>query len=135
MKYIVLSTEKKKELQKEYGVSHVTVWSALNYITKSDLSEKIRTAALDKGGVVVAKVVVPSNFVPNCECQFIHKDNTVDQTIQTFSNGFQLKIYWREGKAELIHDSKILKSYEVEKFKEWGSLLFETQQMNDTYAE
>jgi len=56
MKYIVLSTEKKKELQKEYGVSHVTVWSALNYITKSDLSEKIRTAALDKGGVVVAKV-------------------------------------------------------------------------------
>ena len=46
MKYIVLSTEKKKELQKEYGVSHVTVWSALNYITKSDLSEKIRTAAL-----------------------------------------------------------------------------------------
>ncbi len=45
----------KKELMKIFKVSHVTVREALRGTIESDLSKKIRKAAIERGGVEVVK--------------------------------------------------------------------------------
>ncbi len=52
MKQIMLPIGEGKKLGKLFGVSYVTVWSALRYKTKSPLAEKIRQTALAKGGQI-----------------------------------------------------------------------------------
>lgn len=52
MKQIMLPNAERKALMTLFRVSNVTVWSALNYKTKSPLAEKIRQTALAKGGVI-----------------------------------------------------------------------------------
>ena len=52
MKRINLPKSKKAKLRQVFGVSNVTVWSALNYVTDSNLAKKIRNAALVEGGTV-----------------------------------------------------------------------------------
>ena len=52
MKRIILSRGKQSRLCRMFGTSRVTVWSALNYVTNSELAEKIRRVALAEGGIV-----------------------------------------------------------------------------------
>lgn len=52
MKQIMLPSAERKVLMTLFGVSYVTVWSALSYKTKSPLAEKIRRTALARGGVI-----------------------------------------------------------------------------------
>jgi DeoR/GlpR family transcriptional regulator of sugar metabolism len=50
MAKILVDYGDKKRLAKTFGVSEVTIRSALAYRTKSELSERIRKAALQLGG-------------------------------------------------------------------------------------
>lgn len=52
MKQILLPMGAGKKLARDFGVSYVTVWSALRFKTKSDRAEKIRQAALKQGGKI-----------------------------------------------------------------------------------
>jgi len=50
-KYISVPNETKRELRKIFNCTKETVWMALNYKSDSDLAQKIRKLAKDKGGV------------------------------------------------------------------------------------
>ena len=52
MKQILLPVGERKKLAALFGVSVPTVWAALRWKTKSQLSEKIRQTALKKGGKI-----------------------------------------------------------------------------------
>ena len=52
MKRIVVSTEVRESLRRAFGVSDKTISLALNYHRDTDLSRKIRTLAIRKGGKI-----------------------------------------------------------------------------------
>ncbi|MGE4586874.1 MAG: hypothetical protein AB7D05_05985 [Mangrovibacterium sp.] len=51
MSKVLVPHGEKKELMRIFNVSHVTIREALLGNTKSPLSEKIRKAAVERGGV------------------------------------------------------------------------------------
>jgi len=66
--YIKVTDSLRRKLASRFNVSKPTVWSALNYLTKSDLAEAIRQYALNHGGAIEEQC-----FIPNCrtECIFL----------------------------------------------------------------
>jgi hypothetical protein len=51
-KQIFLPAAIKRELAKTFATSHVTVCAALKFKTRSGFANKLRAAALERGGVV-----------------------------------------------------------------------------------
>lgn len=129
MKRINLSKPKKSGLRRTFGVSNVTVWSALNYLTDSDLARKIRKAAIAAGGVVEHQVVVPDGFMPNCETAFEHDADGVRRIIQTFSNGARVELDNATCTAEISRNGRSVKTFSDVKMHDWGNIVFETQSL------
>lgn len=133
MKRINLPKSKKAKLRRVFGVSNVTVWSALNYMTDSKLAKKIRDAALADGGTVEHSVVVPEGFMPNCETEFVHSDDgRVRQVIQTFSNGVRVVFDGDACQAVILRSEEPVKTYENVAIRDWGNIVFEAQSLSDS---
>lgn len=133
MKRINLPKSKKAKLRRVFGVSNVTVWSALNYMTDSKLAKKIRDAALADGGTVEHSVVVPEGFLPNCETVFAHDaDGRVRRIIQTFTNGVRVEFDNDACTAMILQGEKSVKTYENVVIRDWGNIVFEAQSLSDS---
>lgn len=132
MKRINLPKSKKAKLRQVFGVSNVTVWSALNYVTDSNLAKKIRNAALVEGGTVEHRVVVPEGFMPNCEIDFVHDIGGVQQIIQTFSNGVRVEFDNATCTASISRDNRAVKTFSDVKVRDWGNIVFEAQSLTDS---
>lgn len=133
MRRINLPKSKKAKLRRMFGVSNVTVWSALNYMTDSKLAKKIRAAALADGGTVEHSVVVPEGFLPNCETEFVHGDDgRVRQIIQTFSNGVRVEFDNDTSTAIILRSEKPIRTYENVAVRDWGNIVFEAQSLVDS---
>ncbi|MDR1756067.1 MAG: hypothetical protein LBR65_03780 [Culturomica sp.] len=50
MNEIMLPTPQRKELEKIFKVSRMTIWQALKGRSNSPMAQRIRKAALEKGG-------------------------------------------------------------------------------------
>lgn len=132
MKRINLPKSKKAKLRRVFGVSNVTVWSALNYMTDSKLAKKIRDAALADGGTVEHSVVVPEGFLPNCETEFVRGDDgRVQRVIQIFSNGVRVEFDSDECTAKILQGEQLVKAYENVVIRDWGNIIFEAQSLAD----
>ncbi len=128
MKQINLPKAKKAKLRRDFGVSKVTVWSALNYVTDSDLAKKIRNAALAYGGKVECSISVPEGFMPNCETAYERGDDGhVRRILQTFSNGVRVEFNNDECTAMILRNETPVKSYEQVAIQDWGNIVFEAQ--------
>lgn len=132
MKRVYLSKSKKARLRRAFGVSNVTVWSALNYVTNSPLAEKIRRAAIAEGGVIENQITVPDGFMPNCQTDLVHGDGGVQRIIQTFSNGVLAEFDNERCTATILLREKPVKTYEQVAIKDWGNILFEAQSLSDS---
>lgn len=136
MRRITLSKGKQARLCRAFGTSRVTVWSALNYVTNSDLARRIRKAAIAEGGVVECRISVPEGYMPNCQTDYVRDgDGQVRQIIQTFSNGIRLEFDSREdGKctAVILREAKSVKAYEDVAIQDWGNIVFEAQSLADS---
>lgn len=118
--YIKVTDPLRKELASKFKVSKPTVWSALNYLTKSDLSEAIRQYALEHGGAIEEQ-----NFIPNCRTEY-----TDDEIIQTFAGGVQVRIDRQKGNVRVIQGGKERESYEPMSLQAWGNLLYHVQRLS-----
>lgn len=134
MKRINLSKPQKAKLRRRFGVSNVTVWSALNYVTNSPLAEKIRRAALAEGGVIENQITVPEDFMPNCETNFVHGNGGVRRIIQTFSNGVRVEFDNDTCTAEISRGGRPVKTYSDVKVRDWGNIVFEAQSLTDSLS-
>ena len=47
---IEVSPEVRKQLSAEFGISETSVYKALGYVTDSELANKVRERAIEKGG-------------------------------------------------------------------------------------
>lgn len=132
MKRINLPKSKKAKLRRVFGVSNVTVWSALNYMTDSKLAKKIRDAALADGGIVEHSVVVPEGFMPNCQTDYVHGDGgRVQRIIQTFSNDVRVEFDNDRCTAVILHGEEPVRTYGQVVIRDWGNIVFEAQNLAD----
>lgn len=136
MKRINLPKSKKAKLRRVFGVSNVTVWSALNYMTDSKLAKKIRDAALADGGIVEHSVVVPEGFMPNCQTDYVHGDDgRVQRIIQTFSNDVRVEFDNDRCTAVILRGEEPVRTYEQVVIRNWGNIVFEAQSLADSSNE
>lgn len=119
--YIKVTDSLRRELASRFEVSKPTVWSALNYLTKSDLAEAIRQYALAHGGAIEEQ-----NFVPNCRTEY-----TEDEIIQTFAGGVQVRMDRHKGDVSLMQGGKNLESYGAISLQAWGNLLYHAQKLSE----
>lgn len=133
MKYIDLPKEKKALLRRTFGTTAVTVWSALNFVTNSDLAKRIRAAAMAGGGVVKNSITTPDGFMPNCQTNYEHReDGTVRRIIQIFSNDVRVEFDNDRGTAKILHAEEPVRTYEQVVIRAWGDIVFEAQSLSDS---
>ncbi len=133
MKEIKLSKEKKAQLCRTFGVSRVTVWSALTFGTKSELARKIRSAALKLGGVVEYRTQCPAGFMPNCKTSFDHdNEGHVSRITQLFANGVGVVLMGDEKTAIVSRNGRHVKTYTDVEMRDWGQIVFDVQSLSDT---
>lgn len=119
--YIKVTDSLRRELASRFNVSRPTVWSALNYLTNSDLSEAIRQCALEHGGAIEEQ-----NFIPNCRTEY-----TDDEILQTFAGGVQVRVDRHKADVKLMRNGKELESYEPMSLQAWGNLLHHAQKLSE----
>lgn len=132
MKRINLPKNRRARLRRTFGVSGVTVWSALNYLTNSPLAEKIRRAALADGGVIENHITVPEGFMPNCETVFEHGDDGVRRIVHTFLNGVRVAFDNDTCTATISREGCAVKTFADVRIEEWGNIVFEAQSLADS---
>lgn len=123
--YIKVPDSLRQQLIREFKVSRVTVWSALNYLTGGEQPDSIRRYALDHGGAIEEK-----EFIPNCRTE-----HTGDEVVQTFAGGVQVRICSADGSVRLLEDGKEVDRYERVTLQAWGNLLWRAQSMSEKRIE
>lgn len=135
MKYIELPKEQKGALRRMFNVSTPTIWSALNYVTHSDLAKRIRKAAIAKGGVVKNLIQTPEGFMPNCETKYIHGEGTVLGIIQTFPNNVRVEFENKKEIATISCDGEVIRVFEKVLLRDWTRIVYEAQSLSDSLNE
>lgn len=130
MRYIELPRKEKRRLGTAFGVSVVTVWSALTYRTDSLLANRIREAARKAGGTEMCRLSVPAGFVPDCETEYLRDGGRVTGMLQTFGNAVTVALDSVSGSAELRFGGTAVKTYRDVTLERWPEILFEAQHMD-----
>ncbi len=127
MKYIELPAREKRRLVGAFGVSAVTVWSALRYRTDSPLADRIREAAREAGGTEMYRLAVPAGFVPDCATEYLREDGRLTGIVQTFGNGVSVVLDCTTDSAQLRQDGAPIKTYCGVTLEYWPAILCEAQ--------
>lgn len=132
MKYIKLSNDQKGSLRKAFNVSQVCIWKALCYKSDSDLSEKIRSAALEMGGRVIHELDVTDGFMPNCRTDFIQNAGNIIAVVFTYSNGVRVNVDCTNNSARLLIDNKPERQYWNVTLDNLYNVVFEAQLLSES---
>lgn len=119
--YIKVSDSLRNKIVQKFNVSRVSVWSALNYLTHSKLSDDVRRFALENGGSIEEE-----NFMPNCRTE-----HTADEIIQTFAGGIQVRISKINSEVSMLEGGVEIEHYEGITLQAWGNLLHYAQTMSE----
>lgn len=129
---IKLPDEKKAHLRKTFGVSGVTVWKALNFITDSKLSRQIRQAAIQQGGEIEHVTVLPEGFMPNCGTRYERNEaGYVSKIEQLFPNDVLLEFDNRTCTAKLLHGGEVVCRYDRVAIDDWCGIVWEAQSLSN----
>lgn len=119
--YIKVSDSLRNKLAQHFRISRVSVWSALNYLTHSKLSDEVRRYALENGGSIEEE-----DFMPNCRTE-----HTDDEIIQTFAGGIKVRMSKVNSEVTLFQDDKEIEHYEGMTLQAWGNLLYHAQTLSE----
>ncbi|MGM9739833.1 MAG: hypothetical protein ACI3ZP_04440 [Candidatus Cryptobacteroides sp.] len=119
--YIKVSDSLRNKLAQHFRISRVSVWSALNYLTHSKLSDEVRRYALENGGSIEEE-----DFMPNCRTE-----HTDDEIIQTFAGGIKVRMSKVNSAVTLFQDDKEMEHYEGMTLQAWGNLLYHAQTLSE----
>ena len=135
MKRINLSKEKRAWLQRAFGVSHVTIWAALNYVTESPLAKQIRRMALANGGIVENRIFVTDGFLPNCQTEYEHTNGSVKSISHRFMNEVRVLFDNGNNRATLFQGNNAIEEYENVRMRDWSNILFRAQSLSESLNE
>lgn len=110
MKYIDLSMDGKRRLEKMFETTRMGVWRALCFKSNSEQSQKIRKVALEMGGRLIHELDVTDGFVPNCQTEIKrNEEGLVEGMVMRYPNG--VRIECDRNCATLFVDEKAERRY------------------------
>lgn len=118
--FIKVSDRLRKELMDRFNVTRAAVWAALNFLTRGGRGPAIRQYALDNGGFIVEE-----DFLPNCRTE-----HTLDEIIQTFAGGIEVRISKVDSSAAILCDGEVIERYDAITTQSWGNLLSRAQDLS-----
>lgn len=130
MKYILVTNEDKKMLERIFDVTRQTVYNALYYKNDSDVSKKIRNVALTQCGGRLIHVMDVTNWQPNCETRYEHDEGGVKAVISTFSNDVQVILDCHTDTAVVTKSGEEVKRFWNVRTAGWGNILFMAEQIS-----
>lgn len=104
-KQIIVDGTIKESLCKDFGVTRVTLWSALTFKTQGGKANMLRKAALERGGVLVD----PNNnrTADRIPMDFETTFQTADKTMtQVFSDRVKIVLYQEVGRTVVLVDNE-----------------------------
>lgn len=104
-KFIDVTEEDRVFLMKVFKVSRVSLWRALNNESQSDMSRRIRKAAIERGGKLMKIVPEAADLMET----FHDRDGVIRQQ---FPNGAVLELSKVDGTGDVIKDGKVHRHYE-----------------------
>lgn len=133
MRYIELPKSRKSELRRKFGVSGMTVWSALAFKWNSDLAKAIRKEALSLGGVET-NLIRTRGFVPNCEIAYERNAaGTVTRIVQTWKNGVRLAIDTTSNSGAItVNGERFCDDFQNMTITDWGDAVLVAQSLSET---
>lgn len=129
MKYILVTNDEKKMLERIFDVTRQTVYNALYYKSDSEISRKIRNVALTQYGGRIIRVMDVTNWQPNCETRFEHGQEGVKRVISTFSNDVRLVLDCHNDTAVITKGKEEIRRYWNVTSVGWGNVLLAAEQM------
>lgn len=115
---IKLTPEQRDTLMSRYGVSHVAIWEACNYLTRGERPDSIRRDAIAIGGRYVEE-----DFIPQCS---FHK--TPDGGfIQKFGGNVLIIFDAESNLMRLIKDGSVMCQYNKVSIVGWAALCEQAQ--------
>ena len=103
-KEIMLPAEVKKSLERDFGVSGVTVWKALTFSSTQGKSNLLRKAALERGGRIYDGTPSPESWAPDCKTTHQNSDQTMTQT---FSDRVKIVADFKNDKVGVYVDGDV----------------------------
>ena len=122
--YIKVSNKLRMELAERFGLTNVSVWRSLNYLTDGGRAPEVRDYALSHGGAIAE-----DDFIPNCRTE-----HTADEIVQTFAGGVQVRIGKHDSRAVLVIDGTPTEEYDSVTVQSWGNLLHHAQEIAEQRA-
>ena len=100
-KYIAVTKETREYLRKLFNTTRQSVWRALYFENDTPLSKRIRKAARERGGILMAA------------CPIVETMHDADGYMrQYFPNKVMLECNKTTGRVEIIKDGKAVEGYD-----------------------
>lgn len=120
-KQILLPTYVKRELMQTFKVTRLEVWRALTYEVNSKTALMIRTAALQRGGLVYTGEPAPEGFIPNVDTVFDHVNGLIRQTL---GNDIKLTLDRKDSSIAVFYKDKQLNKFKNVTGAGWSNILY-----------
>lgn len=131
MKYIEVTDEAKKELERIFDVTRQAIWQALTFKSNSEIARKIRHVAVtQKGGRVYRIFDITDGFIPNCKTLFERKDGEVSKVVSIFEGGVKCVYDCDADTAVLIYEGKEIRKYWNVNSGGWYRALLDAEQLS-----
>lgn len=125
-KQILLPTAVRREIRETFKVHLVILERALKYERNSKRDKMLRTAALERGGLIYTGVQAPAGYMPDVETRFDHVAGVMHQT---FRSRVQLSVNLKENIAAIYVDGQQVVRFDDMTTASWGNVLYSLQQM------
>lgn len=123
-KQILLPVSVKSEMVKMFKTNRKALERALKFQVNSPSARTLRTAALQRGGLIYNDAAYYKGFVPECDTTFDHAAGTMTQSLP---NGITLEIRKSDNSAVVRQGDRELGRFEEMTIPAWGKLLFGLQ--------
>ena len=118
-RYIEVTKETRKNLEKALGCTDRMIRNALTYVSDTELARKIRYIAVKEYGAV------PMCHYPECETMHNVTEDGRQLMVQNFDNGVRLEIDKQTG-AAVVYDRKgrVLETRQIDRLHELSEVQF-----------
>lgn len=115
--YIKINASLRQEIMTMFDISRNSLYEHLNGLTRSKLSEEIRSYALAHGGQMVCET-----YMPACTTT-----KTSVGMAQTFDNGIVVLLDIAASSARIMRDDQELAKYDGVTLDRWANILWMAQ--------
>lgn len=125
-KQILLPPPVFRELYETFKVHRVILSRALKYERNSKRDRLLRSAALERGGLIYTGEHAPRGFCPDVETRFDHVQGMI---YQSFGDRVELQVNRETDTATIIIDNEVVATFDHMTLASWSDALYSLQKI------